>query len=90
MYSASNGLINIPGDSNQENYFFAGWSYGFETQYQSLTPDSYPQIKNSTELDYDVYVYKFNFYDDYTSTFLYQEEINQNDMSRRLTKTNQA
>ena len=90
MYSANNGLIYIPGGTGDENYFFAGWSYGFETKYQKLTPDSHPSVKDAAELDYDVYVYKYGFNDDYTARFLYEEEINKSDMRRRMTLTGQS
>ena len=90
MYSANQGLINIPGGTGDENYFFAGWSFGFETKYQVLTPASHPSVKSETELDYDVYVYKYGFNDDYTTRFLYEEEINKSDMRRRMTLTGQS
>ena len=90
MYSANQGLISIPGTSSDENYFFAGWSFGFETKYQSLTPTSHPSVKDAAELDYDVYVYKYGFNDDYTTRFLYEEEISKSDMRRRMTLTGQS
>ena len=47
-------------------------------------------MKSETELDYDVYVYKYGFNDDYTTRFLYEEEINKNDMERRMNKKGQS
>jgi hypothetical protein len=49
MYTAKNGVLFV-GDS----IFFSGWSYGFETDRQTLK-------KNATSPDYDVYVYKYRF-----------------------------
>jgi hypothetical protein len=67
MYSATNGLVYEPGSSGDEIYFFAGWSFGFETKFQSLTPDSQPSIKKADDLDYDAYVYKYGFSDSSTA-----------------------
>ena len=33
MYTAQNGLINMPSTWEREDYFFAGWSRGFKTKY---------------------------------------------------------
>ena len=47
MYSASQGLFHIG-----EDYYFAGWSYGFKTNYQNLVPDFInPKL--------DAYVYRY-------------------------------
>jgi len=49
MYTAKNGVLFV-GD----NIYFSGWSYGFETNLQTLK-------KNATSPDYDAYVYKYRF-----------------------------
>jgi hypothetical protein len=44
MYSGLNAIVNVRGSSNDEKYYFAGQSYGFETKYQvadSSSSDSY-------------------------------------------------
>jgi hypothetical protein len=87
MFAASNGIINKPGTYQQEDYYFAGWSYGFETKYQSLTPTSHPTVKDADDLDYDSFVYKYNFVDSDTKQCLYEEEINHSDARRRITQT---
>ena len=90
MYSANNGLIYEPGTSSDEIYFFAGWSFGFETKFQSLTPDSHPSIKKADELDYDAYVYRYGFNDNSTAKRILAEEISNGDMRRRMTLTGQS
>ena len=70
MFSASNGLIYSPGSPSEENYFFAGWSLGFDTKYQNLGPKSLDKDENN--MDYDSYVYKYGFNNDYTSQVLYE------------------
>ena len=47
MYTAPNGIIRVPSNSQDDNYYFAGWSYGFETKYQKLDPSTYPTIKDA-------------------------------------------
>lgn len=87
MYAASHGIINIPGTYQTEDYFFSGWSYGFETKYQILDPTTFPDIKDVDDLDYDTYVYKYNFANSDTEQCLYEEEISNSDARRRITKT---
>ena len=48
MYTAKNGALFV-GDI----IFFSGWSYGFETDRQTL--------KKDTDADYDAYIYKYKF-----------------------------
>ena len=60
-------------------------SLGFETKYQYLGPDL--PVKDENNLDYDSYVYKYGFNEDYTSQILYEEEISRNEMRRQLTFT---
>lgn len=90
MYSASHGIFNKPGTYQDEHYYYAGWSYGFETKYQKLDPVSYPSVKDSANLDYDTYVYyaDFNMADD--NNCLYQEEVSSGDAKRRITRTGQS
>jgi hypothetical protein len=90
MYSASQGIFNKRGTYQDEHYYYAGWSYGFETKYQKLDPVSYPEVKDSANLDYDTYVYyaDFNLADD--NNCLYQEEVSSSDARRRLDKTSQS
>ena len=49
MNTAKNGLFWV-----DDAMYFAGWSQGFETEYQSLE-------KSVDKLDSDVYVYKYRF-----------------------------
>ena len=92
MYSATNGLVNEPGSSSDEIYFFAGWSFGFKSKYQRLTPDSQPSIKKADDLDYDAYVYKYALNENSTSQNMniLAEDISKSDMRRRMTLTGQS
>ena len=92
MYSATNGLVNEPGSSGDEIYFFAGWSFGFKSKYQSLTPDSQPSIKKADDLDYDAYVYKYALNGNSTSQNMniLAEDISKSDMRRRMILTGQS
>ena len=49
MYGAKNGIFFVGDD-----IYFAGHSYGFKTQKQTLE-------KDSDALDYDAYIYKYRF-----------------------------
>ena len=56
MYSTANGVF---GTGKTEDYYFAGYSEGFQTQYRQYLSgkDNWPETNNN----YDTYVYKFNF-----------------------------
>ena len=92
MYAAHNGIINKPGNYENEDYYFAGWSRGYETKYQELSPTKWPDIKNVDDgPDFDSYVYKYNFADkSATDHCLYEEELSKNDARRRITKTSSS
>ena len=84
MYSAKNGLLNFPGKSSEENYLFAGWSFGFKSKYQSLLLDTNQDEKD----DYDAYVYKYGFKDNsYTKKFLNEDSITPKKMEDFMVKT---
>ena len=75
MYSAKNGVFWLGDD-----IFFAGQSYGFETQLQTLQ-------KDRNNLEYDVYVYKFRFGADWWDDCLQINEVGTQVMERRMTYT---
>ena len=93
MYTAQNGIFNKPGSKFDEEYYFAGWSYGFETKFQKLDIISDPYLKDEFNLDYDSYVYRYSFTDDYrlseskTESCLYEEEFSGSIAQRTITKT---
>ena len=70
MYTAKNGVFWV-GD----NIFFSGWSYGFETDRQTLS-------KAADKQDYDVYVYKYRF--GYPNTCLRLFEGDSRAMTRNI------
>jgi hypothetical protein len=89
MYHAQDGILNYPTSNNRDEvYYFAGWSFGFETKYQTLTPTTYPDVKDVDDLDYDAYVYKYDFNErDSNKKCLYEEEQSKSDIRRRITLT---
>jgi len=91
MYSAPHGIFNKRGTYQDEHYYYAGWSYGFQTKYQKLDPTSYPEVKDSAVFwDYDTYVYYADFNEADSNNCLYQEEVSSSDARRRLDKTSQS
>ena len=87
MYTAENGILNVAGTYEDENYYFSGWSKGYETKYQKLNWETFPDIKEKSAEDADSYVYKYDFKDSKTKHCLYEEEISRGDARRRITKT---
>lgn len=73
MYSASNGIFTLNGD-----FYFAGWSAGFQTQLQTKT-------YTTTLTNQDAYLYKYKF--EHSSAFncLYEEEVTRSKMSSIVT-----
>lgn len=90
MYAASQGIVNKRGSYLNEDYYFAGWSYGFQTKYQELSSTATPTVKDVDSPDFDSYVYKYNFANSDTKNCLYEEEISNSDVRRRITKTSQS
>jgi len=80
MYSANNGLFMVG-----EEHFFSGWSYGFSTRLQTLE-------KDTTNPDYDAYIYKYMFTrdTDQRSNCLYEQTITISDANKQLTKTSSS
>lgn len=63
-----------------EDFFFAGWSYGYKTKFQKL-------VKDEEDADFDAYVYKFKFDQDISYTdCLYQRTISVSDANKQLEK----
>ena len=58
MYSALGGLFNIP-DGSHEDYYFAGYSGGFKTQYQDYVSGTANWSEGWN--NYDSYVYRMDF-----------------------------
>lgn len=71
MYSASQALFHRDGQ-----YYFTGWSYGFQTSYQTLEADA-------TNPKYDAYVYRYEFGRD-SYTCLRRRELSASEVNRRL------
>jgi len=36
MYSGLNAIVNTRGSTSDEMYYFAGWSEGYQTKYQTV------------------------------------------------------
>ena len=36
MYSGLNAIVHARGSSNDEMYYFSGWSKGYQTKYQTV------------------------------------------------------
>ena len=78
MYSANNGLIF----GQDSDVYFAGWSYGYQTKYQTVDQNQNLWFKNPEDLDYDVYVYKYDIdhlNNDLTSDYLYEKKHSMTD-----------
>jgi len=78
MYTAKNGIFFI-GD----NMYFSGWSYGFETERQTLK-------KSTTSPDYDVYIYKYRFGQTNTCLRLFEAEYRTIQRNMEFTQSSQV
>lgn len=73
MFSSSQGLVYAA-----NNHFFAGWSYGFQTNLQTLKKDFGAQ-------DYDSYVYMYMFDHDQSYSCIFENTITSSTMSGVIT-----
>ena len=63
---------------NDGYYYFTGWAYGYSTNFVTSTYDS-------SNLKDDVFVYKYKFDTDFTSTCLFTQEPSESDVTGYIT-----